>query len=86
VRFVYQHFGISLPHSSYGDMGRGHAVLRKYLKPGDLVFFAGGGHVGIYIGRNRMIDSPHSGAVVHISTMQDWTWNDYTGARRILPA
>ena len=86
VRFVYQRFGISLPHSSYGDLSRGKRALRKYLKPGDLVFFDGGGHVGIYVGRNRLIDAPHSGAVVHVSTMSDWYSYDYYGARRLLPS
>jgi len=86
VRFVYQHFGISLPHSSYGDLSHGRAVLRKYLKPGDLVFFAGASHVGIYVGRNRVIDAPHSGAVVHVSTMSDWYSSEYDGARRLLPS
>ncbi len=86
VRYVYQHFRVSLPHSSYGDMARGRSVLRKYLMPGDLVFFNGGGHVGIYIGRNRLIDAPHSGSVVHISTMSGWYSYDYNGARRILPS
>jgi cell wall-associated NlpC family hydrolase len=83
VRYVYQHFGISLPHSSYADMSHGRTVLRKYLKPGDLVFFAGGGHVGIYVGRNRVIHAPHSGAVVQISTMRDWYSYEYDGARRL---
>ena len=83
VRYVYQHFGVSLPHSSYGDESHGRRVLRKYLKPGDLVFFAGGSHVGIYVGRNRVIDAPHSGAVVHISTMTDWYSYAYDGARRL---
>jgi cell wall-associated NlpC family hydrolase len=86
VRYVYQHFGISLPHSSYGDISRGRAILRKYLKPGDLVFFAGGSHVGIYVGGNRVIDAPHSGAVVHISTMSDWYSYEYDGGRRLLHA
>src|SRR5262249_25682289 len=31
VRYVYKHFGITLPHSTYGDLSRGRAVLRKYL-------------------------------------------------------
>jgi len=84
VRFVYQRFGISLPHSSYGDESRGRAVVRKYLKPGDLVFFAGASHVGIYVGGNRVIDAPHSGAVVHVSTMSDWYSYEYDGARRLL--
>ncbi len=83
VRYVYDHFGISLPHSSYGQMSRGRKVLRKYLKPGDLVFFAGGSHVGIYIGGNRVIDSPHSGAVVQIATMTDWYSYEYYGGRRL---
>jgi peptidoglycan endopeptidase LytE len=83
VRYVWGHFGVSLPHSSYGDMSRGRAIPRKYLKPGDLVFFAGGSHVGIFIGRNRVIDAPYSGAVVHISTMTDWYSSAYDGARRV---
>ena len=83
VRYVYGHFGISLPHSSFGDMWRGRRVLRKYLKPGDLVFFAGASHVGIYLGRNRMIDAPYTGAVVHITTMDGWYGEEYYGARRL---
>ncbi len=86
VRFVYSHFGVSLPHSTYGQESRGRAVLRKYLKPGDLVFFAGGSHVGIYVGGHRVIDAPHSGAVVHISTMTDWYSYSYAGARRLVNA
>jgi cell wall-associated NlpC family hydrolase len=83
VRYVYEHFGISLPHSSYADMSHGRRVLRKYLKPGDLVFFDGGGHVGIYVGRNRVIDALHTGTVVHISTMRDWYSYAYSDARRL---
>jgi cell wall-associated NlpC family hydrolase len=84
VRYVWGHFGVSLPHSSYGDLSRGRAVLRRYLKPGDLVFFADGSHVGIYVGGNRVIDAPHSGAVVHISTMSNWYSYAYDGARRLV--
>ena len=86
VSYVYKHFGIALPHSSYAQLSHGRRVLRKYLKPGDLVFFAGGGHVGIYLRGNRVIDAPHSGAVVHISTMTDWYSSEYYGGRRLAPA
>jgi cell wall-associated NlpC family hydrolase len=86
VRYVYQHFGFSLPHSSYGQMSHGRYVLRKYLKPGDILFFEGGGHVGIYVGRNRVIDAPHSGSVVHVSTMAGWYSSEYDSARRLAPA
>ncbi|HEU5216077.1 MAG TPA: C40 family peptidase [Gaiellaceae bacterium] len=79
VRFVYGHFGIPLPHSSYADLMRGHRVSRRWLRPGDLVFFSGASHVGIYVGGGRFIDAPHSGAVVRISTMHDY---GYYSARR----
>ena len=81
VRFVYGHFGIPLPHSSYGDLARGHGVARRLLRAGDLVFFYGAGHVGIYVGRGRFIDAPHTGARVRISTMHEYA--SYSGARRL---
>jgi cell wall-associated NlpC family hydrolase len=80
VRFVYRHFGIVLPHSSWGDLARGHRVSRRSLRPGDLVFFYGAGHVGIYIGGGRFIDAPHTGARVRVSTMG--AYSGYYGARR----
>jgi cell wall-associated NlpC family hydrolase len=84
VRYVYGHFGIALPHSSYGDLVRGHRVSRRWLRPGDLVFFAGASHVGIYAGGGRVIDAPHSGAVVQITTMRSsWYGSSFYGARRL---
>ena len=79
VRFVYGHFGVALPHSSFADLWRGRHVGPRHLRPGDLVFFAGASHVGIYVGGHRFIDAPHTGAVVRISTMRDY---GYYGARR----
>ena len=81
VRFVYRRFGIRLPHSSWADLGHGRRVNgRRWLRPGDLVFFYGAGHVGIYVGHGRFIDAPHSGARVMISTMN--AYSGYYGARR----
>jgi cell wall-associated NlpC family hydrolase len=83
VRYVYAHFGISLAHSSFADFARGRRVPRGRLRPGDLVFFAGAGHVGIYIGRSRFIEAPHTGTRVRISTMSGWYRSEFAGARRI---
>ena len=81
VRFVYRRFGIRLPHSSWADLGHGHRVGgRRWLRPGDVVFFYGASHVGIYVGHGRFIDAPHSGARVRISTMN--AYSGYYGARR----
>jgi NlpC/P60 family protein len=80
VRFVYRHFGIVLPHSSWADLSHGRRVSRRSLRAGDLVFFYGAGHVGIYVGHGRFIDAPHTGARVRISTMG--AYSGYYGARR----
>lgn len=81
VRFVYGHFGVPLPHSSFADLGRGHRVSRRWLRPGDLVFFDDASHVGIYTGRGRFIHAPHSGTVVSISTMHTYGTSYYSARR-----
>src|SRR5919108_3291458 len=83
VRYVYAHFGIPLAHSSFADFVRGRRVGRRAMKPGDLVFFDGAGHVGIYIGKGRFIHAPHTGTVVRIETMAGWYAHRFDGARRI---
>jgi cell wall-associated NlpC family hydrolase len=80
VRFVYRRFGIRLPHSSWADLSYGRSISRRSLRAGDLVFFYGAGHVGIYVGHGRFIDAPHTGARVRISTMG--AYSGYYGARR----
>jgi cell wall-associated NlpC family hydrolase len=76
--------GVSLPHSTYALWGMGVAVAQSDLQAGDLVFFDGLGHVGIYIGGGQFIHSPHTGDVVKISSMTGWYASTYVGARRIL--
>ena len=83
VRYVYAHFGVSLAHSSYAQFGLGHRVGRASLRPGDLVFFDGLGHVGIYIGNGRFIHAPHSGTRVRIQTLGGWYSSRFDGARRL---
>jgi cell wall-associated NlpC family hydrolase len=84
VRYVFGHFGLSLPHSSYADFGVGRHVARAALRPGDLVFFDGLGHVGMYVGAGSFIHAPHSGTTVRISSLSDpWYSSRYVGARRV---
>jgi cell wall-associated NlpC family hydrolase len=83
VMYVYAQVGVSLPHSSYAQYGMGSPVSRDQLQPGDLVFFDGLGHVGIYVGGGSFIHAPHTGDVVKISPMTGWYASTYVGARRI---
>jgi cell wall-associated NlpC family hydrolase len=64
VYWAYGHVGVSLPHSSYALAGMGRRV--RHLRPGDLLFFSGYGHVGIYIGHGRMVHAPHTGTNVQV--------------------
>jgi peptidoglycan DL-endopeptidase CwlO len=81
--YVYGQVGVSLPHSAAAQYGAGTAVAFSELAPGDLVFFNGLGHVGIYIGGNQFIHSPHTGDVVKISSISGWYTDTYVGARRL---
>ena len=73
VMWAYAQVGVSLPHSSYGQYGYGVPVSRDQLQAGDLVFFDGLGHVGIYIGGGQFVHAPHTGDVVKISSL-DESW------------
>ena len=82
VSYVYAQLGVNLPHSSYAQYGYGSAVSKDQLEPGDLVFFDGLGHVGLYIGDGRFIHAPHTGSHVSIDTLSNH--GSYDGARRIV--
>jgi cell wall-associated NlpC family hydrolase len=83
VMYVFAQMGISLPHSTYSLWNVGVSVSRDQLQPGDLVFFSGLGHMGIYIGGNQFIHAPHTGDVVKISTITGYYASAYYGARRV---
>src|SRR5574343_331961 len=54
--YVYKKVGVRLPHLAAAQWSFGRRVVdRWHLKPGDLVFFNNGGHVGLYIGNNKVI-------------------------------
>lgn len=82
VMYVYGRLGIRLPHYTVSQYRYGRHVGYSRLAPGDLVFFSGLSHVGMYVGRGRFIDAPHSGATVRLSWLSSWRSSFY-GARRL---
>jgi cell wall-associated NlpC family hydrolase len=69
--FAWAHVGFRLDHYTGYQWVEGHHIPLEKLRPGDLVFFARNTanpmsihHVGIYVGKGKMIDAPHTGAVV----------------------
>ncbi|HVU76649.1 MAG TPA: NlpC/P60 family protein [Gaiellaceae bacterium] len=82
VMYVFAQLGVSLPHYAAAQFGMGQPVPKADLQPGDLVFFDGLAHVGIYIGGGMMIHAPQTGDVVKIEPIADFG-SGYVGARRI---
>jgi peptidoglycan DL-endopeptidase CwlO len=82
VMYCYAQVGIDLPHSSYMMANCGVPVSYDQLQPGDLVFFHGNGHVGMYVGGGQYIHAPHTGDVVRVADLS--VRSDFCGACRII--
>lgn len=89
VRAIYQQTaGMLLPRRSAEQAAATQPIDKSELQPGDLVFFntlkASFSHVGIYVGDNKFIHSPRTGAVVRVEDMGVAYWNTrFNGARRV---
>jgi len=82
-----QSLGLKLPHHAATLAKLGTSVKRTELQEGDLVFFNTRGkrfsHMGIYLGENRFLHAPRTGAVVRIERMTAYWQKRYNGARRL---
>ncbi|WP_433056829.1 NlpC/P60 family protein [Dactylosporangium sp. CS-033363] len=61
--------GVSLPHNAASQWSKVAHIPRSSLAPGDLVFYNGLGHVGIYVGNDTIIHAPHTGDVVRYASV-----------------
>ena len=80
VVWAFAQEGISLPHYTGDLWNLGVHVSEADLEPGDLVFFFGEDHVGIYIGDGLMVDAPAPGQDVMVQPISE---DPYSGAVRI---
>jgi cell wall-associated NlpC family hydrolase len=86
VRWAYGRIGIDLPHSSYALYDRGRPVSAAHMQTGDVLFFEGLGHVGLYLDNGRMVHAPYSGRDVEVVRLADWYGSRLVGARRVAAA
>ncbi len=77
--YVYAKVGVSVPHYT-GAIWAKFPKVSGPLQPGDMVFYRGLGHMGIYIGGGNMVHAPRTGDVVKITAMS--TRSDLVGAVR----
>ena len=78
--YVYARLGKSVPHYTGAIWASFPQVPSDQLQPGDLVFFNGLAHMGIYIGNGQFVHAPHTGDVVRVANLADR--GDYVGAVR----
>ncbi|MEU8179060.1 C40 family peptidase [Microbispora hainanensis] len=88
TEYAWSKAGVSIGSSTGPQWHSGKHVDRSQLQPGDLVFFAYNPrnpgtihHVGLYIGKGKMVHAPHTGSHVQIAPMSR---SDYAGAVRPL--
>lgn len=78
----YRSAGVSLPRTTYAQIGAGQRVSRSELLPGDMVFFYSGiTHVGLYIGNGQMIHAPNPSAPVRVAPIDEMP---FAGATRVV--
>lgn len=87
VKYVFGHYGISLPHYSEDQATHGTSVPTNQIQPGDLVFSDWGdgpnSHVGIAVTPSKIIDAPHTGAVVRYDDLNSGYLSHVTAVRRL---
>ncbi|MFF0307968.1 C40 family peptidase [Streptosporangium sp. NPDC004379] len=80
---AYRAAGIKLPRVTYDQYAAFHKkVSWKNLKPGDLVFFSGLGHVGMISRPGYMVHAPRTGDVIREEKLSSWRRSVFAGAVR----
>ena len=77
--YAYAKVGVSMGHYTGAIYAAFPKVAYSDLQPGDMVFFSGLGHMGIYIGGGMMVHAPHTGDVVRVAPIAG---RSYVGAVR----
>jgi cell wall-associated NlpC family hydrolase len=92
VMWAYGQAGVQLAHWTGDQIHSGQVIAMKDLQPGDLVFMwppgvAGGppDHVVMYIGNNLIVQAPHVGGFVEVSSIGWWPGAARVAVRLSLP-
>jgi peptidoglycan DL-endopeptidase CwlO len=83
VYAAYRSIGRAIPHSSWDQLRLGVPVGFARLRPGDLLFTEGGGHVQLVVSNNAAISAPQTGERVRYVPLAQLR-PEFAGARRLL--
>ena len=83
MQYAWNKAGVKIPRVTYSQYsGIKKKISWSNLKPGDLMFFSGKGHVGMYVGNGKMVHSPSTGKTVRIEKLSSWRKSAFSGAVR----
>jgi cell wall-associated NlpC family hydrolase len=83
VYAAYRSIGRAIPHSSWDQLRMGLPVRFARLRPGDLLFTEGGGHVVLVVSKKAAISAPQTGERVRYVALAPLR-REFAGARRLL--
>ncbi|MFF3174547.1 NlpC/P60 family protein [Streptomyces sp. NPDC057900] len=69
TQWAYHQAGAEITRTTYSQINQGTRISTSQLKPGDLVFFNGNSHVGLYAGGGSVLHAPYPGAFVRYESM-----------------
>jgi cell wall-associated NlpC family hydrolase len=83
VYAAYRSIGREIPRSSWDQLHAGQPVGFARVRPGDLLFTEGGGHVQLVVSKKAAISAPQTGERVHYVPLAELR-PEFAGARRLL--
>jgi len=83
VYAAYRSIGWTIPRSSWDQLRAGRAVGFAGLRPGDLLFTEGGGHVQLVVSKRAAVSAPQTGERVRYVPLAQLR-PEFAGARRVL--
>jgi cell wall-associated NlpC family hydrolase len=90
MMMAYRAAGIAIPRGSIAQSTAGVPVYdTNHLSPGDLLFVPGAdgtvtapGHVGMYLGQGILVEAPHTGLRVQLSSLAGYWRENLVAIRR----
>jgi cell wall-associated NlpC family hydrolase len=75
--------GVRMDHLASSQRRQSKSISRDQLRPGDLIYFGSDTHhIGIYVGGNWMVHSPHTGDFVRMVQLTGYYANNVSGYGR----
>jgi cell wall-associated NlpC family hydrolase len=83
VYAAFRSIGRAIPRTTYDQMRVGRRVSWRGLRPGDLAFTNGGGHVVLVASRTMAISAPRTGTRIRYVPLREIR-GGFVGGRRLL--